>query len=177
LIDVTGDGFNLTDAAGGVAFDINSDGVNSGRVAWPSAGSDDAWRSLDRNNNGAVDNGSELFGNYTPQPPSDKPNGFLALAEFDKPQNGGNADGVIDSNEAVFASLRLWQDADHNGVSEPDELRTLPALDIASISLDYREVRRRDRHGNEFRYQAPVTGTNNRILRRLAYDLFLKSAP
>ena len=134
---------------------------------------DDAWLALDRDGSGAIESGAELFGNHTPQPASDAPHGFLALAEYDKAEQGGNGDGVIDAGDAVNASLRLWQDTNHNGVSEPDELNALSALSIKSLSLDYKEVRRKDRHGNDFRYQAPVTGADNRITRRLAYDVFL----
>jgi hypothetical protein len=172
LVDVAGDGFALTDADAGVDFALTAAGKRV-RLAWTPPGSDDAWLALDRDGDGSIDGAHELFGNFTPQPPSPHRHGFRALAVFDRPAEGGNADGRIDARDAVFPRLRLWQDVNHDGVSQPAELHALQALDVARLHLDYKESKRTDAYGNAFRYRAKVDDAKGAKAGRWAWDVFL----
>ncbi len=171
VIDVAGNGFDLTDAGNGTSFDHNADGISES-IAWIAAGSDDAFLVLDRDHDGIVNNGLEWFGNFTQQTASPRPNGFAALKEFDTRPNGGNEDGMISEADAVYPFLRLWHDANHNGVSEPEELLTLPQVGLKSISLDYKVLPKRDKFGNRFRYRAKLTWDDKKSPSRWAYDVF-----
>jgi hypothetical protein len=170
VLDLANDGFAMTSFIGGVYFDFNADGVRS-VMAWTAPGSDDAWLVLDRNGNGRIDDGTELFGNASPQPNAvGRHNGFLALAELDRLDNGGNGDGNIDAADTAFSNLKLWQDGNHNGFSETDELSTLLAKGVTSLETLYKEIRRKDRYGNEFRYKGvAVMGDKKRNI----YDVIM----
>lgn len=170
IIDLTGDGFFLTSAANGVKFDIANTGVPI-QIAW-TANANNAFLVLDRNGNGVINSGAELFGNFTPQPASAHPNGFLALAQYDS-----NGDGVIDAKDPIYSQLRLWVDANHDGISQPGELHTLPEMGVYSISLSYSLSQRTDEFGNIFRYKAKINQglTGESDVGKKAYDVFFVS--
>jgi hypothetical protein len=178
IIDTDGKGFHLTSADDGVRFDITGDGKID-QIAWTARGSTNAFLALPHD--GKITSGQELFGNFTPQPLSNHPNGFLALAVYDLPGNGGNGDGVIDDQDAVFSSLRLWIDKNHDGVAQPDELYTLPELGVFSISLHYKESWHVDKYGNLFRYKGsinfvPGEEEDDSKADKVIYDVFFRIA-
>lgn len=167
VVDLNGDGVELTAAWDGVEFDLA--GINDPlRIAWTAPDSDDGWLALDRNGNGTIDSGRELFGDRTPQLPSSERSGYGALAMFDHDENR-----VIDRNDAIWLALVIWQDRNHDGMSAPDELLSLDAAGIAQLELAYRESGRRDRNGNLFRYRAKVVGEGDSRVGRWTYDVFL----
>jgi len=176
IIDTEGEGFQLTSFQGGVKFDIRGDG-HPIQLSWTAAGSHNAFLALDRDGSGTITSGKELFGDWTDQPRSPNPNGFLALAEFDKPEKGGNGDGAIAEHDAVWPQLRLWIDENHDGVAQRNEIHALYELGVFSLALNYRESQREDRYGNQFRYKAKVNpGHHDRRddseVGRNAYDVF-----
>ncbi|MCP3997328.1 MAG: hypothetical protein GY722_20045 [bacterium] len=174
LISLDNGSLQLTGPEDGVQFDLTADGIPE-HTAWTKRNSDDAFLVLDRNENGFIDDGSELFGDHTPQPvpdPADR-NGFEALAVFDDSLSGGNEDGFIDESDSIFSDLQMWTDSNHNGISEADELLSMSEAGVVAIDLSYRSVSRTDAHGNEFRFASKVQMS---LGMRTAWDVFFQQA-
>ncbi|QJP51531.1 hemolysin [Xylella fastidiosa subsp. multiplex] len=128
-LDLDGDGIETTGSDGRVIlFDHDADGVKTG-TGWLKP--DDGWLVLDRNGNGTIDSGRELFGTDTV-----KRNGQLATDGFDALRDvDSNQDGKIDAADRVFANLRIWRDLNQDGISQANELSTLDANHIVSIGV------------------------------------------
>jgi len=169
LINVGNGPYRLTGPEDPVSFDIHADG-NPRSIGWTAAGEPIAFLSLDRNGNGTIDDGSELFGNAYPLTNgAPAVNGFDALSQYDV-----NRDGVIDADDAIWTSLLLWTDLNHNGISEPAELQRISSSEITGIDLTHHWTGRRDASGNYFGYQGHVEVGHGR---RACYDVFFVSAP
>ncbi|WP_328822100.1 calcium-binding protein, partial [Pseudomonas lopnurensis] len=126
VLDLDGDGIETFGADGQVLFDHDGDGDKHG-TGWVK--SDDGLLVLDRNGNGTIDNGLELFGENTLLADGSKArDGFEAMQAVDQ-----NGDGKLDANDAVWADLRVWRDMNGDGISQNGELFTLADLGIKSI--------------------------------------------
>ncbi|HNW93323.1 MAG TPA: hypothetical protein PKM88_10485 [bacterium] len=149
VIDLDGDGVELTDEDSGAVFDLTGDGTaeQAGTIT-----GDDAFLTLDRNGNGSIDGGKELFGDQ-----HGAANGFDELKKFDD-----NGDGRIDAQDAVFAQLQLWTDRNADGASGTGELRGLSAAGIAAIDLNYQTYNIRGEK-SELGEAAAVTFTDGRV--------------
>ena len=126
VLDLDGNGVTLT-AKGRAAnwFDMNGDG-SPDEQGWASRS--DGFLVIDRNNNGVIDDASEL--SLLAEDPLTR-SSLAALAKLDS-----NGDKVIDAKDARFGELRVWVDANSNGITDAGELKTLAELDIQSIGLD-----------------------------------------
>ncbi|QWF62891.1 calcium-binding protein [Ralstonia solanacearum] len=143
VLDLDGDGIETTTTRDGtvILFDHDGDGVKTG-TGWVKP--DDGWLVLDRNGNGAIDSGRELFGVDTL-----KSNGQFATDGFDALRDvDADKDGKIDASDSVFANLRIWRDLNQDGISQTNELTTLSANNIVSIGVNSTAVRTDLGNGN-----------------------------
>lgn len=143
--------YELTSAAQGVIFDIDGDG-DVEQISWTPPGSTIAFLAVDRDGDGLITSGKELFGNATW--PGAR-NGFDALAQMSMATNGGIARHSVSSDDPLYASLLLWTDRNHNGISEPAELRPASEL-ISDIGLGYQLRKKVDEFGNAFAFRGWV---------------------
>ncbi|MCP4410961.1 MAG: hypothetical protein GY808_00070, partial [Gammaproteobacteria bacterium] len=129
ILDLDGDGIELSDVNGSdTRFDLDANGFAE-TTAWVSP--DDGLLVLDRNGNGVIDDGTELFGDQTPISGGIASSGFAALSDLDL-----NADGVIDASDQQFSEIRIWQDINQDGYSDDSELFSLQEIGISSINLN-----------------------------------------
>jgi hypothetical protein len=112
VVNFSGAGTQLTDVK--FEFDLDSDGTNE-MISAPSSGS--GLLAYDKNGNGVIDDGSELFG------PSSG-NGFIELASLDSDKNGW-----IDENDAAFTSMKIWEKA----ADGSDVVSSLLSKDIGAL--------------------------------------------
>jgi hypothetical protein len=174
-----GNGFDLTSPADGVHFDLTGDDIPE-KIAWTAPSSDDVWLAMDRNGNGIIDSGAELFGNRTPvYADTSRPtalNGFVALRFLQGPSYGrSSSDSIINEWDAAFSRLLLWRDSNHNGISEPDELTPAAQAGVVSLGTNFKEAGRKDRFGNEFRQRAKAElFINGNLRKHYVYDVWLR---
>ena len=155
LIDLDGTGIQTTSLANGVMFDYAGTG-NPVKTAWatPNCG----FLVRDLNGNGQIDNGGEMFGNFTVLKSGVlATNGFDALAELDT-----NGDGIITQAEATAAGIMIWQDKNTNGKVDPGELLTLAQAGVQSFGTQYTTSHNTDANGNIWRWQGTVNYTTGK---------------
>ncbi|AKJ94662.1 hypothetical protein TVD_04425 [Thioalkalivibrio versutus] len=153
ILDLDGTGINTVGFDSEVYFDHDDNGFAQ-LTGW--VGANDGLLVLDRNHNGTIDNGSELFGDNTVLTNGlTAVNGFAALAEHDT-----NGDGVIDANDAIWSELRVWRDVSQDGITREGELVTLDELGITSINLAYTTSAYVDEHGNAHKQVGSFTWEN-----------------
>jgi hypothetical protein len=149
VFDLDGDGIGTTAVdVSPVYFDLDADGAVD-ELGWIAPRTPDAFLWLDLNANGAVDNGAELFGNFTQLPDGQRAeNGFEALAQYDLPELGGNGDGRINSDDNIWLRLALWSDWNHDGLTLRSEITPLSESGVIAISLRYTPRGWIDEQGN-----------------------------
>jgi hypothetical protein len=172
LIDLSSNSaqYHLTSAADGVVFDIDGDGTKE-HISWTPANSSVVFLAMDRNDNGQIDDGTELFGNRTRKRDGSRArNGFEALADL---ADSGADDKAITAADSIYSRLLIWNDWNHNGISEPPELTSVAAAGITRIETSYVTKRRRDQYGNRYRFESTaMIVERDRATARRVFDVF-----
>ena len=155
IIDMDGNGIKTISINKNVFFDLDNN-LFAESTGWVDKG--DAFLVWDRDNNGVIDSGNELFGNHTRLSSGKKAeNGFAALAELDS-----NQDNIFDEKDEAWFKLQLWFDRNQNGISEAGELVKLSESGIKSINLSYNNTDHIDESGNHHRQRSSVSWKDGR---------------
>jgi hypothetical protein len=168
ILDVTGEGFHLTSEENGVKFDILADG-NPVQTSWTDPHYHTSLLVHDVPTNGRL-TGKNLFGNHTY---NGCRNGYCALAEFARVDLTKTS--TIDSSNAAFAKLKLWDDVNHDGIAQPNELSSLSSKGVTSLSVVGTSNSYTDVYGNSFRYKGkvnPLGQPSTDHVDRTSYDVF-----
>lgn len=168
VIDLGGDGIRLTSLEQGVSFDLLATG-SAQKTAWISK--DDALLAIDWNQNGRIDDATELFGEQSFG--QEHADGFIALRDLDT-----NGDSRIDARDASFVDLLVWKDANQNGVSEVGELVSLKDTGIRSLPVVAVSVPENDSY-DAFGNQTPLRASFERTdgTRGAIVDAFFRFKP
>jgi Ca2+-binding RTX toxin-like protein len=146
-LDLDGDGIETVGTEYQVYFDHNGNGYAE-LTGW--IDSDDGLLTYDRNQNGSIDSGNELFGNHFQLSVGGfGHNGFVALADLDSDSNQ-----LIDSNDTAWDRLGIWQDFNFSGKVDPGELNSLAHFGVKELSLSYTSGEGIDWNGNDHRQEA-----------------------
>ena len=154
-LDLDGDGIETVASNGykGALFDHSNDGIRTA-TGWVSK--DDGFLVYDRNGDGVVNNGGELFGDNTLLKNGERAtNGYQALADLDD-----NGDGKVDAADSAFAHLRVWRDLNQDGISQEGELLTLNEAKVKALNLANKNTDRDLGNGNSLAEEGTYTDSD-----------------
>ena len=177
IIDMLGNGTHLGEKGIGIEFDILADG-NPIKMQWVKPKGDEAFLAIDHNHNGKIDDGSELFGNGTRIITEDgsielAPNGFVALAQYDLPQLGGDNDGYITKHDDIWQHLLIWHDINADGKSHHQEISPLNLSYFDRLEITPKHSGQRDDAGNLMPYWSWIYSEDHNYKTRLV-DVYFK---
>lgn len=133
VLDLNSNGIETLSVDAGVLFDIDADG-DKDATGW--VGKSDGLLALDLNGDGVINDASELFGEHSVGANGEKSNdGFAALSEIDS-----NNDGVINAEDTLFTELKVWRDANSNGLTDAGELLSLAEAGVKEISVSNKDI-------------------------------------
>lgn len=141
VLDLDGDGIDKIARSDGVLFDVDNTGFQK-RTAW--VGSDDTFLVIDRNYNGLIDSGREMFSNALVALGR---RGLVGLAWTD-----ANYDGRITADDPVWEEIRLWRDTNVNGQQDGGEILALNDLGVTELNYAMGTY---TREGQKFEMSSP----------------------